>query len=897
MPSDYDSYYYYDGADTVAYFAPPTETIIYPPVNYVDIAATGGGSTITHAEGADTTKYVFTATRHGDLSAAGSATYAVTGSTTPPGTSAADAADFTGGVLPTGTISFAPGEFTKTVTIEVAGDTLPEPDEAFAITLVNADNITLGNTLTAYGVITNDDSAGDGSGSSGSGAFWTSYPDFGVPIDTGDRTTGASYITIDQAAAGILYDGHNGYPQTMKYLVERTGHLGAEAVVTWQLTGTGATPVDGADFFGGALPSGTLTFAPGYGAQLISVTFTGDTSTKPDGGYLISLATTTPDVAIGAPAPLPDQGDESSLAGLLVHRSRYVAITATDADKQEGDSGTTPFVFTVTRSALNPEPAASETVTWKVGAGYGPQLDPAVDFAPGFAQSGTITFAAGELSQTLTIAVAGDTIAEPDEQFVVQLTGASPGEGIAQPAAYGTIRNDDINFAITADTPSQHEGNSGATPFVFTITRTGGTGTDSVGWTTIGATAHSAGQSDLVGGVAPSGRVTFAPGQTTQSVTVMVAGDTQVEPDEAFQVVLLGGSAGTNITTGAAQAVILNDDAITGFAIYGTPTQSEGDSGATPFVFFVARTNGSETGTDSVGWAVIGAASQSASPRDFVGGVAPSGRVTFAPGQTVQAVTVNVAGDTQVESNEAFRVVLGGASVGTHITANDAQGMIVNDDTGLSITADQPTQHEGNSGATAFTFTVSRTGLLAAGDSVRWGTIGLGPHSANPADFVGGAAPTGSITFAQGEASRSITLEIQGDTTVEPDEGFRVVLAGASHGATITTGSASAEILNDDLTPLAADSSLAPGMTFLASADFNGDGEMDQLLQGPTGALDILTVDGATEIAHLTQGQSFAGLTDSGAILLHDTTVGAADPWTVLSTAGVSQPYVSWPPG
>jgi hypothetical protein len=113
----------------------------------------------------------------------------------------------------------------------------------------------------------------------------------------------------------------------------------------------------------------------------------------------------------------------------------------------------------------------------------------------------------------------------------------------------------------------------------------------------------------------------------------------------------------------------------------------------------------------------------------------------------------------------------------------------------------------------------------------------------------------------------------------------------------VTTASASAEILNDDTAPLAADVFPAPGMTFLASADLDGDGQPDQLLQGPSGALEVQTVHGVTELGQLAPGQSFAGLTDSGAILLHDATAGAADPWTVLSGAGVAQAYAAWPPG
>ena len=52
---------------------------------------------------------------------------------------------------------------------------------------------------------------------------------------------------------------------------------------------------------------------------------------------------------------------------------------------------------------------------------------------------------------------------------------------------------------------------------------------------------------------------------------------------------------------------------------------------------------------------------------DFQGGVLPSGIVSFAAGQTSQVITVNVAGNTVVEPNEAFTVTLGNPSVGAII--------------------------------------------------------------------------------------------------------------------------------------------------------------------------------------------------------------------------------------
>jgi hypothetical protein len=83
------------------------------------------------AEGSGVTPFTFEVSRTGDLSEAASVSYGVTGSSTNP----ADAANFAGGALPTGVVSFAPGEATETVTIPVLGDTTTAPANGFTVTL------------------------------------------------------------------------------------------------------------------------------------------------------------------------------------------------------------------------------------------------------------------------------------------------------------------------------------------------------------------------------------------------------------------------------------------------------------------------------------------------------------------------------------------------------------------------------------------------------------------------------------------------------------------------------------------------------------------------------------------------------------------------------------------
>ena len=67
---------------------------------------------------------------------------------------------------------------------------------------------------------------------------------------------------------------------------------------------------------------------------------------------------------------------------------------------------------------------------------------------------------------------------------------------------------------------------------------------------------------------------------------------------------------------------------------------------------------------------------------------------------------------------------------------------------------------------------------------------------------VTGSSPTGTVSFAAGEVTKTISINVVGDTAVESDETFNLTLSGATNGATITSGTATATILNDDVNQL-----------------------------------------------------------------------------------------------
>ncbi len=239
------------------------------------------------------------------------------------------------------------------------------------------------------------------------------------------------------------------------------------------------------------------------------------------------------------------------------------------------------------------------------------------------------------------------------------------------------------SLSIGATSAIKNEGVSGSTPFTFTVNRTGNiSGTTIVNYSVFGSELNPASETDFVGDVFPSGTLTFAPGITSQLITVDVKGDTTFEEDEGFVVSLQNASADTVIAEGVAFGNILNDDSSTlppTFGISATnANRLEGTGAATPFVFTITR-SGDLTAAASVRYTVKGVGTYKASNNDFVGGFPTNVRVDFAPGVSAVDINIRVRGDSTVEERETFRVTLSSA-VGATISTPFANGVIRNDD-------------------------------------------------------------------------------------------------------------------------------------------------------------------------------------------------------------------------
>ncbi len=279
----------------------------------------------------------------------------------------------------------------------------------------------------------------------------------------------------------------------------------------------------------------------------------------------------------------------------------------------------------------------------------------------------------------------------PPGFYSLAIRGTGKGTANDGYTAYGSLGSYSVSVetnpqpplvSIAATDAVLAEGNAASKAFSFTATRSGSTtGTTTATWKTLAKAGSAVTAADFAGGVFPSGKVTFVPGQTTALINVFVAGDSVLELDEPFAVTLTKVTLGS-IGTATATGTIQHDDLYrTSFLLVATAARlMEGNANVTQFVFTVTR-SGTVNTTHSVKWAVAGIGSSSANAGDFTGDKLPFGTLTFSPGESLKKITVLVRADLVVEQNESFLVKLSNLiGSGGGIVVDVVGGLIMNDD-------------------------------------------------------------------------------------------------------------------------------------------------------------------------------------------------------------------------
>ncbi len=333
-----------------------------------------------------------------------------------------------------GTLTFTPGQTSKTVTVASSIDNVYTPNLTFTLGMtVNA------VTNTATGTITNTDSA----------------PTASAVNETVNEGSSLTFtVTLNRASAtatSVTYATSNGTATA----------------------GTNYTAV-----------SGTLSFSAGQTSKTLTITSLADNKYTADLNFSLDLTanavtnTATGTIANTDSAPVPSVADVSA---------------------NEGSN----LVFTVT---LNRASSTSTSVNYATANGT------ALSGTNYTAASGTLTFNAGETSKTVSVTSLTDSLHTSDLSFTLSATANSVTD-----SGTGTIVNTDAAPIATVNNVSVNEG--GNLSFTVTLDRTSANAT-TVTYSTSDLTARAS-----INYVAASGTVTIPAGQTTDTITVTTLTD------------------------------------------------------------------------------------------------------------------------------------------------------------------------------------------------------------------------------------------------------------------------------------------------------------------------------------------------------------------------------------
>ena len=185
--------------------------------------------------------------------------------------------------------------------------------------------------------------------------------------------------------------------------------------------------------------SGTLNFGNGETSKTFQVPITEDAATEPDETFTITLTAPTLE-GLGAP---------TNMVVTIQDRTTVPFVFVPNASVVEGAPGTTTqLLFNLTLSAATGRTVSVNYATANSTAFGGTSCgDPGVDYE---SLSGSFTFQPGQFRTVIPVKVCGDTSAEANEVFVINLSNVSNAT-LPLPQAGGTIVNDDVLELILED--------------------------------------------------------------------------------------------------------------------------------------------------------------------------------------------------------------------------------------------------------------------------------------------------------------------------------------------------------------------------------------------------------------------------------------------------------------
>lgn len=658
--------------------------------------------------------------------------------------------------------SLAPQDFT----VVVNGDNTFEPDETFFVRLTNPrggnGNPTITNATSTVTII-NDDS---------------------IPRISIDN------VNINEG------NSPNNVTATFNVTLDRDSQDDISVNFTTADFGNG---VNRATANSDYLPtSGTLTFNSGQTSKTIQVAVRGDNTDEADETFAVNLSNNSSGSNIlagqGIGTILDDDGPTISVRAVLPNGQ--LSNTTTVAES----AGT--VVFRISLSAPSPE---AVTVAAMTTDGSAVSTNDYIAF-----QDLNLTIQPGASFVDVLVTIKQDTNDEPDqENFFFDISGASPtGTTIATSRATAIILDDDPlpTASISGNSVSE---STPTLPFIVSLDRSSDLSV-TVNYRTEDVQGSAVAGADYQ---ARTSSVTFAPGTTSQTISINLINDTVVEPNETFRVRLTGATNATVDTTPPGTfgtGTILDDDGQPTISVI-NDTKNENNG---PLVFNVAL---SQASNFPIILNYVTSDNTAIDPSDYTG---VNSSLTIPAGSTTATIQVPLFDDTTPENQETFFLDVSEDPSGNNTEGGTVRAIgTINDDDGsvvLSVTDGATNEGDEVNDQSKFArinFTVSLNrpsdqtvsvsvatqGVTAtAGSDFQSAVLRTVPNPADPTKTIDVSAST--LVFQPGETSKIVFVKIIGDKTDENDETFTLVLS-QSVNATIalpTKDNGGQGTINDD---------------------------------------------------------------------------------------------------
>lgn len=368
-------------------------------------------------------------------------------------------------------------------------------------------------------------------------AFWEMTAD--APIEAGDVDSSMVMLSVDDPV--VFNEGDLGESTDLVFTASLDEPLDEDLVLTYETVDRTATSPQ--DF---VATSGSVTIPAGETDTQFSVLVNGDDEIEGPNPeiFRVALGTDSNIVILNFPwaeGIIYDDEDDGI---------REISIA--NAELTEGDSGSSDMVFVAT---LDEPATAPVTFTYET-------RDDTAEAGSDYTEtSGEATFLPGESELTIIVPILADEEAEDDEEFFLEVI-ATFDNGIGIGNGIGTILTDDPIIRVSVADGAVVEGDAGTIPLAFNVTLTEPSDTAfAIGFTTGDLTAEAA--DDYT---AANSTLTIPAGEVSGVIEVDVAGDTEVEDDETFELTITSSAADVELIDDVGTGTILNDDEASGWA-------------------------------------------------------------------------------------------------------------------------------------------------------------------------------------------------------------------------------------------------------------------------------------------------------------------------------------------